>query len=362
MISDLQKHTMKTMHSDRLLFGFPVSVDCADIETKAQFAEQYIRSQKLNLKWMRKNGNVVVSSEVSRYADMEWTNLCNARCVFCPRGKMKALGNMEDDVFYRAVDKIRKANIGKIMCIGRGEPLLHPKAMDFVKYIKEHTGLNLEIFTNGAVLTPEMTDALADLNDEILDLRINVSLHTLRHDLHEKMVGVDLRKVIKNLRYLISKKDKLSYSVCFVKNKMNETEMQQLSNYFAKLGIQKTGISLVYNKGGHVDSPEVFDSDFYLRNRGLMPGKQLPEHTLCEYTYDHLAYCINYRGDFTICHDDFDDMYKLGSIFEDEFPAIDAKIDDLKKVGGTEQCKGCTKYLRESFHGKEVMAKNEIVL
>lgn len=356
---------MKTTANDRLLFGFPVSVSFRDAEEKMQFAEEYIRAHRLDLKCRRQNGNVVVYPQICRYADIELTNVCNARCVFCPREKMQSIGHMEENIFYKVIDKIRNANIGKIMFIGRGEALLHPRALEYIRSIRDYTGVKLEIFTNGTPLTPEVTDALAELNDGILQLRINVSLHSLRRDMHEKMVGVDLRTVVRNLRYLMSKKEKLSYSVCFVKNKLNEAETQKLQDYFARHGIKKTGIDLVYNKGGHVDNRDVFDRDFYLRSFVPAAGK-IPEAVLCEYTFGHLAYSINYRGEFTICHDDFEDMYKLGHVLEDDFIAIDAKIDALKKTGGTEQCKGCTKYLREAYHGgnkdAEAMPENKIVL
>lgn len=352
------------MHANmvRLLFGFPVAPGVGSTREKTEFAENYIRSHNLDLRIRRENGKVIVRTQTSRYVDMEWTNVCNARCTFCPREKMKAVGHMQERVFEATIEKIRRGPIGKIMCIGRGEPLLHPKATEFVEHIKRYTGVSLEIFTNGEILTPALIDKLAEINDEILNLRINVSLHTLQRDLHREMVGVDFDKVISNLRYLIKKSDRIGYSVCFVLNKTNEEEMRQLAEHFQQRGIPKTGISLVYNKGGHVANGKVFDSDFYRRVFAPKPGDKLPEPRLCEYTYDHLAYSINYRGEFTICHDDFDDMYRLGSVLEDDFSSIDEKVEQLRRAGGTEQCRSCTKYLREAQHGREVMAKSEIVL
>lgn len=353
---------MQVVPKARLLFGFPVDLSEMNPREKLEFAENYIRQHALDLQCLRKNGQIVIKKSSARYLDIEWTNHCNARCLFCPREKMPAVGFMKENTFLVLLDKARKANVSKIMCIGRGEPLLHPKALDFVRYIREYTGMSLEIFTNGEVLTPEVTDALATLNDPILDLQINVSLHTLDHKLHRSLVGVNLKKVLRNVRYLIHRSDKLRYSLCFVQNKKNKLELQKLKERLAKRGITKNGISMVYNKGGHVPDGETFDKDFYLESFGVERESDLPEWRLCQYTFDFLSYSVNFRGEFVLCHDDFEDRYKLGNVFEDDFTAIDAKIAALKKQGGAEQCRRCTKYLREAYHGKEKMAKNEITL
>ncbi len=344
---------MKVRTSKHMLFAFPIGVQCNSVRVKLNFVKTYIKDNGLSLQWRVSDGTIEVFPEFSRYVDMELTNDCNARCIFCPRMKMKKVGYMAEDVFLHAIDKIKKANIGKIVFIGRGEPLLHPKSLDFIRYIRDNTGLNLEIFTIGEVLNEELVDALADINDNILCLRLNVSLHSMDHATHRKLVGLELKRIVKNIRYLMTKKGKLEYSLCFVMNKINEGEMQKLRKVFDNAGIGHVDISLVYNKGGHVRNMEVFDTDFYVRNMAASAEDNLPERKLCKYTYDHLSYYVNYKGDFTICHDDFDDRFRLGSILMDDFASIDKKIEKLKKAGGTEQCKQCTKYLREYFHGED---------
>ena len=37
--------------------------------------------------------------------DIELTNACNAKCSFCPRDNMPAIGTMKPDIFYKAVER-----------------------------------------------------------------------------------------------------------------------------------------------------------------------------------------------------------------------------------------------------------------
>ena len=80
--------------------------------------------------------------------DIELTNFCNLKCIMCNQVYMKReKGFMEEELFKKIVDECIENKAG-IRLIGLGEPFLHKKIIDFVKYVKNKKG-NLNITNNG---------------------------------------------------------------------------------------------------------------------------------------------------------------------------------------------------------------------
>jgi len=91
------------------------------------------------------------------WLELSITELCNRKCVFCPR---------VDDAFYpnqnlhmswqlaaSMADELKDLDYkGGILFCGYGEPLLHPKLADMVA---EFVNFRVEIVTNGDRLTPD---------------------------------------------------------------------------------------------------------------------------------------------------------------------------------------------------------------
>jgi radical SAM protein with 4Fe4S-binding SPASM domain len=89
---------------------------------------------------------------------LELTNICNFNCEFCPtRVSRRKRQQMDISLCKKAVDEISRENITDTVNFHLlGEPLLHPKITDAIKYAKSK-GLNTELITNGALLDSRMT-------------------------------------------------------------------------------------------------------------------------------------------------------------------------------------------------------------
>ena len=75
-----------------------------------------------------------------RIIDLEATNTCNFRCVFCPTGNRsmkRPSGFMREDLFRGVIDQCVDRCHG-VRFIGWGEPLLHPEIVKFVSYATEN--------------------------------------------------------------------------------------------------------------------------------------------------------------------------------------------------------------------------------
>lgn len=106
--------------------------------------------------------------------DVELTNHCNLNCQMCDRKRMNRVqGFMPQEVFEKIVQECAPRGT-PIRLIGWGEPFLHPKIIDFVKYIKEYKvvkrtdfipepPLPLHITNNGQMITEEQMKELVEL-------------------------------------------------------------------------------------------------------------------------------------------------------------------------------------------------------
>ena len=99
--------------------------------------------------------------------DVELTNYCNLNCIFCGQQTMKRpKGYISEEIFKKIVDECAEHKT-PIRFIRWGEPFLHPKIIEFSRYVKSK-GLPLHITNNG----------LAMKESDILDL-IDLKLDSL---------------------------------------------------------------------------------------------------------------------------------------------------------------------------------------
>ena len=68
---------------------------------------------------------------------IESTNLCNAKCVFCPRDEMhRRQGVMDFDLFRKVVDECAALGITHVRVHNYGEPFLDKQLVEKVRYAK----------------------------------------------------------------------------------------------------------------------------------------------------------------------------------------------------------------------------------
>jgi MoaA/NifB/PqqE/SkfB family radical SAM enzyme len=101
------------------------------------------------------------------YVTVDVTDRCNLRCWGCRfhPGEMKTApdGHLPQDVPYdlvvRLCDELKALGAWRLVLIGEGEPLMHPRIVDIISAAK---GVGLEVFlvTNGTLLDEGMARAL----------------------------------------------------------------------------------------------------------------------------------------------------------------------------------------------------------
>ena len=146
------------------------------------------------------------------WVELSITDLCNRKCVFCPRVDPDVYPNNDEEISLKLYEKIMVELAyygweGAIAYAGFGEPLLHRKLLDLVLMTKMYLPNSyLEIVSNGDRLT---TKVCKDLYVAGLDM-MRVSLYDGSHQIpiFEKMrsnIGVHEKQFI--LRYRYNKDD-----------------------------------------------------------------------------------------------------------------------------------------------------------
>lgn len=136
-----------------------------------------------------------------KYVSLEAHTVCNQSCYFCPVSiAPRESYFMPTETYERIVGEI--AGLGEpiesVFMISYNEPTLDSRFVDQVRCIRE-AGLPPSTLTNGTGLTPQRSDALAEMGG-LRYLSINIS--TLDRQRYKDDRGQDhLRKVLRNLDY-----------------------------------------------------------------------------------------------------------------------------------------------------------------
>jgi cyclic pyranopterin phosphate synthase len=179
------------------------------------------------------NGSPLVDPYSRRidYLRISLTQECNHVCFFCHReGETCAGTEMTPEEIERLVQVANERGIRRIKLTG-GEALLREDIVEIVRRLDPLTD-DLSLTTNGS----RLHELALPLRDAGLD-RVNVSLHTLNHALHEYITGVqDLEEIKRGIETAIE------VGLTPVKLNMpilagfNDNEIPEIMEYAGRIG------------------------------------------------------------------------------------------------------------------------------
>lgn len=97
--------------------------------------------------------------------NLELVGGCNYTCNMCPQatGREKDFNKVLGfDVFKKIVDESIQYGVEVVTLHGSGEPTLHKKFIDCIKYVKDK-GLSCQTFTNGYYIDEQLVDSGIDM-------------------------------------------------------------------------------------------------------------------------------------------------------------------------------------------------------
>ena len=132
---------------------------------------------------------------------IESTNICNAKCVFCPRDEMhRRQGVMAFDLFKKVVDECVELGITHVRVHNYGEPFIDRQLVEKVRYAKEQGIKEVGMISNGSLITDAVARGMIEAG---LDA-INISVDAAGRDVFESTrVGLKYDKVIANIERIV---------------------------------------------------------------------------------------------------------------------------------------------------------------
>lgn len=229
---------------------------------------------------------------------IEPTNLCNLNCRTCMRNVWEEpSGMMSDETFeriFRAVQDI--SPLPTIFFGGYGEPLIHPKLIEWVKRFKA-LGARVELITNGLLLTEQRSLQFIRAALDILWVSLDGSSTESYADVR---LGSSLPKVVENLktlsriRYKATDIDnsKTHLGIAFVAMKNNIAELPEVLRLGISLGAKHFSISNVLAHTPELNEQVLYNRTIYntsSRQGTSFPTVNLPRMDSNELTKDVLA-------------------------------------------------------------------------
>ena len=258
---------------------------------------------------------------------IESTNLCNAKCVFCPRDEMhRRQGVMDFDLFAKIVDECAALGITHVRVHNYGEPFLDKKLVEKVRYAKQKGIKEVGMISNGSLITEEIAAGMIDAG---LDA-INISVDAAGKEVFERTrLNLEYDTVINNIRTLARLRKERGRThpkliLSFVRQD-NSADEQAFIDEWSKVA-DKVHITDLHNWAGTLNAK----SDV-----------QYPCYRLW------LTFTVLWDGRVSLCCADFDGRNVLGDLRTSTIqeiwnsPLYRAARRQHLETGGPEICRSC---------------------
>jgi uncharacterized Fe-S cluster-containing radical SAM superfamily enzyme len=131
---------------------------------------------------------------------IETTNHCNGKCVFCPVPTMKRKrGFMDVDLFKKIINDAVEMQPQDVLLFLNGEPFIDPHLFDRIAFVNEKLPHSrVVLYSNGNLLTAEKARELAKLRVGA----VNFSVNAVTEEGRQAIMGLPLEEAVENiLRY-----------------------------------------------------------------------------------------------------------------------------------------------------------------
>jgi MoaA/NifB/PqqE/SkfB family radical SAM enzyme len=212
---------------------------------------------------------------------IEPTAACNLHCITCFRNSWdQPDGRMDDQTFEHIFAHLQKLDpIPSVYFGGIGEPLYHPKTIEWITRVKT-LGVNVELITNGTTLTARIARKLVDAGLDMLWVSIDGATPETYADVR---LGAELPEIITNLRRLTKMRKgghfpKPDLGFAFVAMQRNITDLPKVIRLGISLGVKQFSVSNVQPTTASLQSDRLYTRT--MRNIAYLPSTVLPRLSL----------------------------------------------------------------------------------
>ena len=132
---------------------------------------------------------------------IESTNICNAKCVFCPRDDMhRTQGIMTVELFRKVVDECVELGITHVRMHNYGESFIDKRLVEKVQYAKEQGIREVGMISNGSLITEPVARGIIEAGLDAINISVDASGKAV---FETTRVGLSYDKVIANIERLV---------------------------------------------------------------------------------------------------------------------------------------------------------------
>ncbi len=137
---------------------------------------------------------------------IELTNWCNLKCNYCTNHlKLRPRGVMEEEVFHKVIEGIKRLGVRRVRAVGNGEATLHPRFAEYISRLGDATPY-LQFLSNGQWKQPErMVSILLEAKIPLLEVSVE-GMDAARYEGSSK--GGNFERLLRNLRMLKTERDR----------------------------------------------------------------------------------------------------------------------------------------------------------
>src|SRR3954466_9076481 len=107
---------------------------------------------------------------------IEATNICNAKCVFCPRDEMhRRQGIMSLELFKKVVDECAELGITHVRMHNYGEAFIDRKLVEKVRYAKQKGIHEVGMISNGSLISEEAARGVIEAGLDAINISVDAS-------------------------------------------------------------------------------------------------------------------------------------------------------------------------------------------
>jgi len=258
---------------------------------------------------------------------IESTNICNAKCVFCPRDEMhRRQGIMTFELFRKIVDECVELGITHVRMHNYGEAFIDKQLVEKVRYAKQQGIQEVGVISNGSLITEAVARGMIEAG---LDA-INISVDAAGKEVFEATrLGLKYDKVIANIERLVrmrtaSGKRRPKLILSFVRQN-NSADEQAFIEHWRAIA-DKVHITDLHNWAGTLNTESDVNYPCYR---------------------PWLTFTVLWDGRVSLCCADFDGKIILGDLNTASIrdiwnaePYRDARRQHLES-GGPDICRAC---------------------
>jgi len=191
-------------------------------------------------------GEVVVPITVT----VDPTNICNVNCSWCSSSELrrKQVQSIPDKVLLELPEFLSKWGVRSVVISGGGEPLLHPKIVDFLKLLGEKK-LKVGLMTNAVNMdTDEIRKAIVE-NVRWVGISLDAASPETYMKIKRPRVANAFPRILDNIGWLCrnrgeGKRPKVTTK--FVIHHLNYGEMYRFAEMSKGLGVDEVHIRPIY--------------------------------------------------------------------------------------------------------------------